>query len=61
MKKIEYYTPYTEGNINGYVMAEEHDEYYSINRRQYNRAIKNLTIGGVAPQFVSDKPIRVEG
>ena len=66
MKKISYCTPYTDGEINGYVMAELVERpltgsYYKISKRQYNRAIKNLTIGGVAPRFISDLPVRVEG
>lgn len=60
MKKINYCTPYTDGEINGYVIAEEHPDHYSISRSQYRRALKKLTIGGdIGPKFLSDKPVRV--
>lgn len=65
MEKIPYRTPYADGEINGYVMAELVKNvvcpYYKISKRQYNRAVKKLTIGGVGPEFLTDIPVRVEG
>lgn len=61
MKKINYTTPYADETINGFVNAEETAHAYIITKAQYNRAIKNLTIGGVAPKFDADKPVLVKG
>ena len=50
--KISYYTPYaTRDVIDGYVLATVIGNTAYINKRQYKRAINNLTIGGVVPQF----------
>lgn len=57
--KISYTTPYADATINGFVMAEDMGDYYKISRRQYNRALKNLTVGNVGPRFISVKPVRV--
>lgn len=61
MKKINYTTAYDTTNaVCGYVQAEEHDNYYTITRGQYNRALKNRTIGGIAGiVFDADKPVHV--
>jgi len=57
--KIMYYTPYADGGIiNGYVNAKIEGTTAHITRRQYNRAFKNLTIGGVKPQFILPYGIR---
>lgn len=59
MKKITYTTPYADGSINGYVMAQELGkqngvDIYGITQRQYKRCFENLTIGGVSPRFNVD-------
>lgn len=63
--KIKYTTTYADDTVNGYVMAERRDNccapYYAITKAQYNRAVKNLTIGGVAPCFLADLPVLVIG
>lgn len=63
MKKINYRTAYDTTNmICGYVLAEEHKDYYTITRQQYNRALKNRTVGGDAGLiFDSEKPVLVKG
>lgn len=62
MKKITYKTAYDNTNrICGYVFAYDKGDYYTINKRQYNRALKNRTIGGLAGIiFNADKPVYVE-
>lgn len=61
MKKISYSTHYdTTDKICGYVFAQEHNGYYTITQQQYNRALKNRTIGGIAGlNFHADKPVYV--
>ena len=61
MKKINYTTAYdTTNTVCGYVRAEEHADYYTITKSQYNRALKNRTIGGDAGIiFDADKPVYV--
>lgn len=61
MKKINYTTAYdTNNTICGHVLAEERDDCYTITKSQYNRALKNRTIGGVAGiVFDADKPVYV--
>lgn len=61
MKKISYSTHYdTTNKICGYVFAQEHKNHYTITERQYNRALKNRTIGGIAGlNFYADKPVYV--
>ena len=62
-KKIDYRTAHDSFNrICGYVYAEEHKDYYTITKQQYNRALKNRVIGGDAGLiFESDKPVLVIG
>ena len=60
MKKINYSTNYANSNdINGYVIAVEKNDYYVINKTQYNRAVSKLSIAGVKPNFHADKPVIV--
>lgn len=61
MKKINYSTHYdTNETVCGYVMAAEYKDGYSITEDQYNRALKNRTIGGTANiKFICDKPVYV--
>lgn len=63
MKRIYYKTAYDNTNtICGYVNAEERENYYVITKQQYNRALKNRTVGGTAGLiFDSDKPVLVKG
>lgn len=62
MKKINYKTAYDSFNrICGYVYAKEHEKYYTINKQQYKRALKNRVIGGKAGLiFESDKPVFIK-
>ena len=62
MKKINYKTSYDSFNrICGYVYAEEHENYYTINKQQYKRALNNRVIGGTAGLiFESDKPVIIK-
>lgn len=56
--KIFYRTPYAGSEVNGYVMAEKHADYYTITRSQFLWACKKLTIGGdIAPVFISELPV----
>jgi hypothetical protein len=59
--KINYTTCYDTNNaVCGYVMANEYMDGYSITEDQYNRALKNRTIGGTANiKFICDKPVYV--
>lgn len=59
--KINYRTAYdTTNQICGYVIASDKGDYYVITERQYNRALSNRTIGGIAGViFDADKPVRV--
>ena len=63
MKKIYYKTAYdTTERICGYVLAEDHNDCYTITKQQYNRALKNRTVGGDAGLiFESEKPVFVRG
>lgn len=63
MKKINYSTHYdTTNKICGYVFAEEHSDHYEISKRQYDRCMKNRTVGGDAGiNFHADKPVYVAG
>lgn len=59
--KINYRTAYdTTNEICGYVIACDKGNHYAITERQYNRALDNRTIGGIAGViFDADKPVRV--
>lgn len=61
--KINYRTAYDATNrICGYVIARDKGNYFVITERQYNRALSNRTIGGVAGIIFDtddDKPVRV--
>ena len=63
MKKIYYKTAYdTTERICGYVYAEDHNDCYTITKQQYNRALKNSTVGGyVGLIFECEKPVFVRG
>lgn len=63
MKRIYYKTAYdTTGKICGYVNAEGHKDCYVISKQQYDRALKNRTIGGTAGLiFEATKPVYVQG
>lgn len=43
----------------GYVIAEEHDDYFVITEEQYERALKNLTVVGAELMFDGYKPVYV--
>ena len=59
-QKIYYSTAYAQyENINGYVIAIDAGDKFIINNRQYNRAIRNLTIGNVAPVFHCEKIVEI--
>lgn len=63
MKRIYYRTAYdTTNRICGYVIPfTETENYYLITRSQYNRALKNRTIGGDAGIiFESDKRVMID-
>lgn len=63
MKKIYYRTAYdTTERICGYVIAEDRGDCYTITKQQYNRALKNRTVGGaVGLIFESEKPVFIIG
>lgn len=47
--RINYSTAYdTTNKICGYVIAEDCGNYYTISKKQYDRALKKRTIGGIA-------------
>ena len=60
-KKIEYSTCYDGTNrICGYVLANDYGTHYEITQKQYDRALRNRTIGGDAGlNFHADKIVRV--
>lgn len=62
MKRLYFKTAYDENKaICGYVVPKyETPDYYAITKRQYENALKKLTIGGIAGIiFLADKPVRV--
>ena len=62
-RKIYYKTAYdTSGRICGYVQAGDYIDFYIITKRQYDRALKNRTIGGDANViFETEKPVYILG
>ena len=62
-KKIYYRTAYdTTEKICGYVQAGDYIDFYLITKRQYDRALKKRTIGGIASLiFECEKPVYILG
>ena len=61
--RIYYCTAYdTEKRICGYTLATDRGTHYTINRRQYDRCLRNRCIGGSAGVIfiTNNKPIMIE-
>lgn len=61
--KIEYSAYYDNyDNILGYVFAEQLDDCYVINQRQFNNACRRCDLrNGAGVNFHSDMPVYVDG